>query len=550
MRRLAAAAVGLAATIAQGGDTVSVPWEEVKTLYRESVRREIMDKAEESAKQRRPQVHAIDEAVYRVSVGRQSASGEVLLSGRVLEGGPDPIPLFDAGVVLGPVRTVAGGTLLCRPEDGGRIAFLPGGQTNFQVELMFLLPAREDGRSRAVAFTPPTALRGSLTVALPPDLTLVAASGLADSNAVRRLAPGEPVVIRFSEASATAEAALEADLLTTVGFRDEAPVISLLVAPVKPVNRPLMLRAPPGFKLDTLSTSSPWSAGSDPGVCRVSLPADFREQLRAEFVPERQTAGHTFAFVLPAIEGNTGQEGWLTTTDPDDGQIVMTSDAPMAEVSVGRLPPALRQQAARGRACSRVKAGQRVTAELKRFAAVSTPPIVMDSVRFFSSFEENGGVLSVLQLDVPAEAGPRLRVKAAPEAEVWSLTVNGERRNVYANGDGAWVIPLAAAGTSRVELAFLCAQPKLGLQGRLETAVPETPFPARHVLVGLALPARVEVLSVEGPVNPAPGTAVKPPAEFAGKPHYFSRAFYKGEGMKVAAFYKEPVKNAEQGGAR
>jgi hypothetical protein len=80
--------------------------------------------------------------------------------------------------------------------------------------------------------------------------------------------------------------------------------------------------------------------------------------------------------------------------------------------------------------------------------------------------------------------------------------------------------------------------------------MPETGLPARHVLVGLALPARVEVLSVEGPVNPEPGATVAPPAEFAGDPHYFSRAFHKGEGMQLAVYYKEPVKEAKQGGPR
>jgi len=32
------------------------------------------------------------------------------------------------------------------------------------------------------------------------------------------------------------------------------------------------------------------------------------------------------------------------------------------------------------------------------------------------------------------------------------------------------------------------------------------------------------------------------PADFVGKPHLFSRSFHKGEGMKLAISYKEPVK--------
>jgi hypothetical protein len=51
----------------------------------------------------------------------------------------------------------------------------------------------------------------------------------------------------------------------------------------------------------------------------------------------------------------------------------------------------------------------------------------------------------------------------------------------------------------------------------------------------------VQLLSLEAPLSAANGASWRIPAEFAGKPHFFSRSFYKGEGMKLVVSYKEPA---------
>ncbi|MFH1708227.1 MAG: hypothetical protein ABIF71_09960 [Planctomycetota bacterium] len=88
---------------------------------------------------------------------------------------------------------------------------------------------------------------------------------------------------------------------------------------------------------------------------------------------------------------------------------------------------------------------------------------------------------------------------------------------------------MAAAGGAE-ELAYLNKGAPLGLHGRLEITVPR-----------IGLPARVDLLSLDGPVSPAAAPAGKAPAEFIGRPHHFARSFYKGEAMQLAVAYKEPV---------
>ena len=181
--------------------------------------------------------------------------------------------------------------------------------------------------------------------------------------------------------------------------------------------------------------------------------------------------------------------------------------------------------------------------QIFRFTAVDTPPAVLDSIRFFTSFEENGGRLSQLSLDVPAEVGPRIAIERIPDAAIWSLTVNGVPRQVRTGADGNWIIALDPGGTSKVELAYLTRADALTLQGRIEARMPGVGLPAKRVSVGIGLPERLELLSIEGPVTPASHPPSGPPEAFDGTPYYFSRSYYEGKGLDVLAYYKEPAAN-------
>ncbi len=105
-----------------------------------------------------------------------------------------------------------------------------------------------------------------------------------------------------------------------------------------------------------------------------------------------------------------------------------------------------------------------------------------------------------------------------------------------------WIIPLEKGVPSRVELAFIRKGEKLDLHGRLETILPEIKLPSRSVKVGIALPKRLQLVSLEGPVNPASGDKWEIPEEFIGKHYYFSSSFYTGERMELAISYREPIK--------
>lgn len=180
-----------------------------------------------------------------------------------------------------------------------------------------------------------------------------------------------------------------------------------------------------------------------------------------------------------------------------------------------------------------------------RFQAVDSPPIVLDSVTCFTSFEESGSSLSVLIMTVPSEAGDYFKLKSLPNTSIWSLKVNGVKRAVYHSDSKGkdWILPLAKGKASHIELALLGKGKKIGLRGRLEVTLPGMEFPARKANIAIGLPPRVQLVSFEGTVAPDSTFSIKAPEEFIGKPYYFSKSFYKGEGINIVASYKEPVKH-------
>ncbi|MCP4024504.1 MAG: hypothetical protein GY729_21875 [Desulfobacteraceae bacterium] len=184
----------------------------------------------------------------------------------------------------------------------------------------------------------------------------------------------------------------------------------------------------------------------------------------------------------------------------------------------------------------------------KDYKIVKTPPIVLDTISYFTTLEENGTILSTLVMTVPSEAGSHIKIKTIPGADVWSLKVNNKRKKVYTSpgNTGHWLIPLAKDQNSYIELSLIRQVPKMGLHGRLEVFLPGMDLPSRKIFLGVGLPERVDLVSYEGPVTPAAGIKAKAPKEFMGRPYYFSRAFYRGQGMTIAVMYKEPVRQHNQ----
>ncbi len=532
-----AAAILFAAAPGQAQDNVLVPWEELKTLYREKMEREF-----EESLEKEPQVYSIDEARYVVRLLPDSAEVDVLVSGRSVSGDPAPIPLFGEGAVVTNVSQVTGGTIMT-PTDLETTAILPEGEgVAFQLVARLLAQATEDKGEKRINVPIPRALQNALEIDAPAGLQLLEAQGIADAGGVYRFSAGSQLTLRYVD-TARLEAAtvIQVDTLSRISAQRGRTFLTTHFYPERAVPKSLNLQAPEGAKFlaSSLRTSSIRELGD--GRYELKFPEEQFAVFSVEWAIDVPDNGEPVTLRLPTIDGNGGQQGRFVLDEPEDGQVTASAEGLVTRIPIERVREELRAAAAGAHFYANVPAENAVTLTSSRFQPVSTPTTVLDSQYLFVSFEENGNVLSVLVLDVPPDVGPRLELKAVPGAEIWSLTVNGAKKKVYGGDEDTWMIPLDSGQPSHVELAFLQEKEKLGLHGRLEATVPETGLPSQEIGIGIALPSRVELLSMEGPVSPAQGEQWPIPAEFVGARHFFSRAFYKGEGMALAVSYKEPV---------
>ncbi len=524
-------------------DSVSVPWTEFKKLYRESIERDIMSRQATLPKKKEPFVYTIEEAVYRITLDKESAQGEVLVTGKLVSGDPAPISLFGKDIVIAKTKQLTGGSLLSTQHGTKRIAFLPDGKKNeFQLMFSFMVRPQEDSRSRFVSFVIPSALKNSLSLELSPEARLLEEPGIADANGVYHFSTATSLNIRFRDRKGvSATALIDIDTFSHIRLQGKRAVTTTTFLPVQPLPRSFILQVQAEAQYVSSSLKSSWIKKQRDSSYEIRIPSDEKGVFSIQFAVEESAETSGIVFLLPRIKNNNGKEGDFVVEEPDDGQITLVAEGLVSDIPVAKLGKQLVQAAGKNRFYMCIPPHEAIKLNIRRFKAVSTPPIVLDSQYFFISFEENGSALSVLAVDIPPEIGPRLRLKAIADTEIWSLTVNGRKRKVYTNDDTTWIIPLEDGEISHVQLALLRKGEKLGLHGRLEAVLPETGLPSQTVRVGIALPKRVQLLSLEGPVNPSSVELWEAPLEFVGKPYFFSRSFYKGQGMKLAVSYKEPV---------
>jgi hypothetical protein len=302
------------------------------------------------------------------------------------------------------------------------------------------------------------------------------------------------------------------------------------------------VQTPTGFSLVSTSLAAAHIHRKNEGRLQVHVPSG--SLLPFSIIQARtQPDGEPIeAFSLPFVPTNSGSQGNLVLEQPHHHHIRLVQPAEPARLPLAAAAEEITAVLGSTGYFLRLPPQTALTIALRRFSEISVPPIVLDTVAFYTAVEENGNQLSTLVLDVPADAGSRLAVKVAEKASIWRLLVNGIPRNVYSQEDGTWMIPLDSGQVSHIELAVLTQGDKLGLQGRLSTRVPATGLPCQRLVVGIALPERVELLSVEGAVSPAVNDPPDPPASFmVVRAYYFTRAFYKGESLPLAVAYKEPV---------
>lgn len=527
--------------------SVKVPWQEIKKLYQESVEH----KYREKLAQPKPLFqYSMETADYRIAVHRKKALGELEIIGRVVSGAPESFPLLDKSMVISAIQEVTGGHMINHKGQG--LHFLPndGRSKTFRIRLTFLLPVLEDTTSKYVTFLPSRALKNSLDLTVPHEVRLLNQPGIKTNQGVYHFTSGEPVKIRFSDKKGLkASTQVEIDSLSRIRIQGRQAVVTTFFYPNQTISAPFILETPESAMYLSSSLKKSWVSKISKGRYQIMLPRNFNRSFTFEFAYNETRASGGFSIFLPGIKDNHGSQGIFILDQPENGQVVMTGKTVVTQVSGDALNKKLYPEVHDSVRLLKISYKKSIDLKVRQYRTVATPSVVLESVTLFSSFEENGNVLTLLKMEVPPQAGPRLSLKAIPGAEIWHLKVNQRKVKIYGDGDNTsknktanrWIIPLDKGNPSHVELAYVRKGKKIGLYGRLDTVMPEIGLPAKTIHVGIGLPKRVELLSLDGPVSPEMEFSQPIPAEFVGRPYYFSRSFYSGDRMHLAISYKEPV---------
>ncbi len=537
-------------------DIVSVPWEEIKKLYIESIESKIRD---QNPKTGLEGVTSIESADYTIFIEKEKARGELKMAGRVISGDPVPVPIFGRDIIVTEVTKMNGAALLRGQGEDQKIFLLPEKDIEFQIGISFLVMSEEDDKSKFLKFGIPRALTNTMSVKCNPGLKVYEMPGVSEKEGKFFFKSSGKIFIRYyNEKESASRKTIDIDILSKIGSHGDRLVITSYFSSVRAINSKLMFSIPE----EANYVSSSLKKSKIKKLERNQFEADI--QLGAgggffiQFVLNIGHLAEEAKVTLPAIRNNLGKEGAFVLVQPEEGEISILDKTGIEYISGFKLGNfdfnnQIEYQSEFDRNVMRVSANKELHLKIKHFQVIDTPPVVLDTVSFFTSFEETGKSMSVLKMDVPREAGDRIYIKPIQGSEIWFLKVNGIRQEVYTADDdhNSWIIPIQGDEMSHIELAFIKTGQKMGLHGSLVTYLPETGLPSRKLLVGLAMPDRLRVLSVDGPVNAMmdlQNGLMELPAEFMGSPHFFAGSFYKGEGMKLTLFYKEPVdQNQDQG---
>lgn len=165
----------------------------------------------------------------------------------------------------------------------------------------------------------------------------------------------------------------------------------------------------------------------------------------------------------------------------------------------------------------------------------ATQPVLASAI-FDVQITESGRRLTRLVAELPKDFGNNLIVSQPANGTFWALKLNGQSRVVNQQNE-QWHIALSPEQSNRVELSWLEEGEELGIDGRVDIALPQTGLNAQVMRLNIQLPDRVQLVGLEGRVEVA--------ADHRAGWFNFQQPFYQGNGEKIAIHYREPPNDSQ-----
>ncbi|MDH3688643.1 MAG: hypothetical protein OEU36_04070, partial [Gammaproteobacteria bacterium] len=376
--------------------TVTVPWTEFRGLYAEQIKRKLEGTKTDDEL---PPLYTIEQAFYQLTVTDKGAAGRVQVAGRVLQGEPDPLPLFGHDIAVNDVKELSGGRLIANEQ--GYDLFV-GDEKAFRVVLDVSVPMRREELSRYIEFSVPRSVQNVLELSLPSSLRLSAAGAMQQTDGRYYFSPTDALTLRFEDLVQSKAGELSLDSFTQFELQGGRLVATHFFVPTQSVNVPVQISLDPSGGGFGTSLSTEWIESRGDEKIIATLPSNWLEP----FIIQQEFSVSTDAidFRLPSIEGNAGQEGNIQIKQAVDARIQMLNPQLTQAIPAQQLSAGVRAYASVSDTYSQVPIGpegdgRRVQIQVEWLEAVSTPEIVLDAVHFHTSFADNGDALTALHLN-------------------------------------------------------------------------------------------------------------------------------------------------------
>lgn len=427
---------------------IFVPWDEIKVWHRQQIeaelKKELLPKTKEIFK------YTIAEANYTLQLNKRHGQGTVQYSGAMLQGKAEPFLLLGPEVIVTQIHHESGGTVLMAQDIKGTAFLCDQDAEQFEVHIEFSVPARTADDAKELLMTIPTALTNTLHLHHDEAIQPLHIPGIPDEEGMRHFASGTQLKVRYADSGGLQTNTIVAvDSLSQLRIQKKQLFIRTWFKPQRELPKTITLIAPANSRILASSINPAWIQPQEDDSYTIQT-EHMDGPFEIEFAVDALLEAEESTLRLPAILENAGSEGRFFVQEPENGQLSIQADHLSSHLPMARLDPVLRQYLTPNALEADVQGGlfhmqvpiqEALHLSFKRFKSIAEPTTVLDQVHFYTAFEENGNVLSVLHLQVPPEIGPRLVMSAIPGASIWSLTVNGTQKKVFADDEERWVSP-------------------------------------------------------------------------------------------------------------
>lgn len=529
-------------TSVQANSEVTLTLEEYRQMYdriqtQDTLISHLREPEQQKINRAREALSAIETVIYQLRVEGDQLFGNIQLSGKTVRGAPTQFPVFKPNFATTGILEVAGAELSL--DDKGFYQLYSQDNKPFNLHLSFVQNFENMSSGDFTTVLPTIeAIQQTLTLTLPDHVELID-SNLSPITEGLFGIPGEVaprLTFRKKLISRGKDQPIAVESFSTLEVRQDYVLVESYFVPTQPINQPLLVKLARG--------SSNIASNLDTDSVEINETGSLTLRFKANWMTPFTLRYHlpldelVAVWQVPMIEGNFGnQKGFYIS--PSVGLSIEPSHPELiSNIAISSLSKQMVSVARQNEPYYQIVVGEPVTLKIQRFSEVSKPEFILDTLHFRVDITDTGKRRNTLTFVLPVQnQATQITLKAIPQAQLWSLKVDGELKPLYQQKGRDWVLPVTANKQSTVELVYLEELDKPGISGNMDINLPETQLAAEMLYVSIMLPSRLSLINIDtAMLAEDQGETNNQPNQY-----FFRSPYYRGGAMSSSLYYAESL---------